>query len=56
MNTRRVITVMALLLWGALAFLTLGFLGGVPLLLGSSEVWTALLAVQVSLAAILARR
>jgi hypothetical protein len=41
---------------GALAFLTLGFLGGVPLLLGSSDVWTALLAVQVSLAAILARR
>jgi hypothetical protein len=40
---------------GALAFLTLGFLGGVPLLLGSSNVWTALLGVQVALAAILAR-
>jgi O-antigen ligase len=40
---------------GSLAFLTLGFVGGVPLLLGSSNVWTALLALQVSLAAILER-
>jgi hypothetical protein len=40
---------------GALAFLTLGFLGGVPLLLGSSNVWTALLSFEISLAAILAQ-